>query len=408
MNIYLRDFPLLQQTDDKSPAWAYLDNAATTQKPESVLNAVTNYYRTSNANPHRGAYDLSVAATKILEETREKVREFIGVGRTEEIIFTKSATESINLVASTWGRTHLTAGDEIVLAISEHHSNLLPWQAVARETHATLKYLYTDEQGCIPEDEIQNKIGRNTRLVAVAYISNVTGIINPIEQVIKKAHKVGAVVLVDGTQSTPHIPVDVSALDADFYVFSAHKMLGPMGVGVLYGKTALLNDMPPFLYGGEMIEYVDEQSASFAPLPQKFEGGTQDVGGVAGLAAAIDYLNTAGMANVSAAGHELTGYLLDGLKTVPYLRIIGPEENKNRIGVVSFTVEGAHPHDVATILNASKIAVRAGHHCAQPFMRHLGIPATCRASLYLYNTESDIDRLAESLKGVRRWLGRGA
>lgn len=408
MNRYRNDFPLLQQTNDKNLTWAYLDNAATTQKPTVVLDTVADYYRKANANPHRGAYDLSVAATRALEEAREKVRVFISAGKAEEIIFTKSATESINLVAASWGKTHLAAGDEVVLAVSEHHSNLLPWQAAVRDAHAVLKYMYTDECGRIPDSEIESKISKKTKLVAVAHVSNVTGVINPVEQIIQKAHSVGATVLVDGTQSVPHMPVDVSALDADFYVFSAHKMLGPMGVGVLYGKAELLDDMPPFLYGGDMIEYVEEQNASFAPLPQKFEGGTQNVGGAAGLAAAIDYLNAAGMVNISGAEHDLTGYLLDQLKRIPYLRIIGPDENSGRIGVVSFIIEGAHPHDVATILNADRVAIRAGHHCAQPFMHYLGVQATCRASLYLYNTGSDIDRLAESLKGVRRWLGHGA
>lgn len=407
MKEYLRDFPLLLKTDEKGRRLAYLDNAATTQKPQAVLDAVAAYYQTSNANPHRGAYDLSVEATKVLEAAREKVRAFLGAQKAEEIIFTKSATESFNLVARSYGMPLLKPGDGITLAISEHHSNLVPWQIVARNTGAGLTYLYTDEAGRIPPEEIENKITDRTRLVAVAHASNVTGAVNPVEQIIKQAHQAGAVVVVDGTQSVPHMAVDVSALDADFYVFSAHKLLGPMGVGVLYGKERHLREMPPFLYGGDMIEYVEEQASTFAPPPHKFEGGTQNVGGAAGLTAAIDYLSEMGMENIQDYERELTAYMLDRLHDIPNLKLVGPDGLRERIGVVSFTLEGAHPHDVATILNADRVAVRSGHHCAQPFLHHLGIPATCRASVYLYNTKDDIDRMAESLKGVRRWLGHG-
>lgn len=410
MNIlkeYLRDFPLLQQTDEKGRRIAYLDNAATTQKPQAVLDAVAAYYKTSNANPHRGAYDLSVKATKVLESARERVGRFIGAKKADQIIFTKNATEALNLVAWSYGMSFIGPGDEIVLAISEHHSNLVPWQAVARARQANLTYLYTNEWGRLPLEEIKDKISGKTKLVAVAHASNVTGAINPVEAVIERARAVGAVVVVDGTQSAPHMAVDVSALDADFFAFSSHKMLGPMGMGVLYGKEALLEKMPPFLYGGDMIEYVEESTSTFAPCPQKFEGGTQNVGGAAGLAAAIDYLEGAGMEEVRTVERELTAYMLDRLHGIPHLKIVGPVGLEDRIGVVSFVLEGAHPHDVATILNADRIAIRSGHHCAQPFLRHLCVQATCRASVYLYNTKEDIDRLAESLKGVRRWLGHG-
>lgn len=407
MSEYLYDFPLLRQADEKGRRIAYLDNAATTQKPQAVLDAVAAYYQTSNANPHRGIYDLSTEATKALKSAREKVRAFIGAKRADEIIFTKSATESLNLVAQSYGMSFLDPGDGIALAVSEHHSKLVPWQIVARARQADLAYLYTDESGRIPLEEIKNKITGRTKLVAVAHASNVTGVVNPIEPIIERAHEVGAVVVVDGTQSVPHMAVDVSALGADFYAFSAHKMLGPMGMGVLYGKEALLGDMPPFLYGGDMIEYVEEQTSTFAPLPQKFEGGTQNVGGAVGLSAAIDYLNDAGMGKIRAIERELTAHMLDRLVGVPHLKIVGPGGLENRIGVVSFVMEGAHPHDVATILNADRIAIRSGHHCAQPLMHYLGVQATCRASVYLYNTKEDIDRLAESLKGVRRWLGHG-
>ncbi len=407
MNKYLHDFPLLCEKDEKGRRLAYLDNAATTQKPQSVLDAVMEYYQKSNANPHRGIYDLSMKATNAMESSRERIRSFIGAEKTDEIVFTKSATESLNLVAQSYGMSVLQPGDRVVLAVSEHHSNLVPWQIVAKARKAELVYLYTDKTARIIPEEIGDKINERTKIVAVAQVSNVTGVINPVERIIEQAHQVGAVVVVDGTQSVPHMAVNVSSMDADFFAFSAHKMLGPMGFGVLYGKEELLREMPPFLYGGDMIEYVEEQSSTYAPLPEKFEGGTQNVGGAVGLSAAIDYLDKAGMENVRTGEKDLTSCLLDQLHTVPHLHILGPDNPEERIGVVSFVMEDAHPHDIATILNADGIAVRSGHHCAQPFLCRLGVTATCRASLYLYNTEEDIDRLAESLKSVRRWLNVG-
>lgn len=407
MTKYLRDFPFLRQLDEKGRRIAYLDNAATTQKPQAVLDRIAEYYKKHNANPHRGAYDLSVKATAEMESAREKVSGFIGAKKAEEIVFTKSATEALNLIARSYGASVLKPGGEIVLAISEHHSNLVPWQVVAREKGAVLTYLYTDKRGRILPDEIESKITKRTRLVAVAHVSNVTGSVNPVEEIIDRARRVGAVTVIDGTQGVPHIAVNVSALDADFYVFSAHKMLGPMGIGVLYGKEGLLRDMPPFLYGGDMIEYVEEHSSTYAPPPQKFEGGTQNVGGAVGLAAAIDYLGKVGMDNINAYEKELTAYLLEGLHKIPYLEILGQDGTENRLGVVSFVLEGVHPHDIATVLNADGICIRSGHHCAQPFLRYLGVNAACRASIYLYNTKEDIDRLTESLKSARRWLRYG-
>lgn len=407
MSEHLADFPLLNRLDDKGRRWAYLDNASTTQKPRSVLEAVESFYTRENANPHRGAYDLSVAATQALEQAREKVRAFIGAERAEEIIFTKGATESINLVARTFGIATLSFGDEVALLISEHHSNLIPWQYAARVTGAKLRYLYTDDEGRISPEEIEDKITPATKLVALGHISNVTGVINPVKAIIDRAHKMGAKVLVDGTQAAPHIAIDVKELDADFYVLSAHKMLGPAGVGVLYGKAELLDAMPPFLFGGDMIEYVEEQSASFAPIPQKFEAGTLNVGGAVGLGAAIDYLKAFGLSSLERLEGELTEYLLQSLESVPYMQLLGPKDAGDRIAVVSFNIEGVHPHDVATIVNADHVAIRSGHHCAQPFMRHLGVQSTCRASVYLYNSKEDIDRLAQSLREARRWLGYG-
>lgn len=408
MNNYINDFPLLLQRDEDGRRTIYLDNAATTQKPRSVLDAVSNYYEYSNANPHRGAYDLSIQATNIFETARKKVSSFIGAKSDNQIVFTKNSTEALNIIAQSYGMTFLKPGDHIVLAISEHHSNLVPWQVAAKAKGAVISYLYTDNEGTISPEEIEKKITSQTKIVAVAYVSNVTGKINPVEAIIERAHKFGAVVVMDGTQSTPHIPVNVSELDVDFYVFSGHKMLAPMGTGVLCGKEGLLESMPPFLYGGDMIEYVEEQESTYAPLPQKFEGGTQNVGGAAGLSAAIDYLNSIGMSDVMKIEKELTEYMLERLSDIPYLKIIGPANADGRIGVVPFVMEGAHPHDISTILNADKIAIRAGHHCAQPFHKHLGISSTCRTSVYIYNTKDDIDNMAESLKEVRRWLGYGA
>ena len=408
LNPYIKDFPILLKKDDRGRRIAYLDNGATTQKPVSVIKAIENYYHLKNANPHRGAYDLSTEATNALEEVREKVRKFIGAEKIEEIIFTKNATEALNIIARSYGEHLLNKEDKIVVAISEHHSNLVPWQYIAKIKETTLTYMYTDKEGIISLEEIEDKITEGTKVVAVAHVSNITGAINPIEHIIKRAHEVGAIVVVDGTQSVPHMPVNVSKLDADFYVFSGHKMLGPLGIGVLYGKEKLLNAMPPFLFGGDMIEYVEEQFSSFAPLPQKFEAGTHNVGGAIGLGAAIDYLESIDMENIQLAEHELMVYMMESLKAVPHLNIVGPQNPDKRIGVFSFTIDDIHPHDVATILNSDNIAIRTGHHCAQPFHKYLGVPSTCRASIYLYNTKEDIDRLRDGLNGVRRWLGYGA
>lgn len=402
------DFPLLSQTDAKGREVAYLDNAATTQKPRAVLEAADAYYRTANANPHRGVYDLSVAATGVMEGARERVRAFLGAGRADEIVFTKNATEALNLIAHGCAAAFLKPGDGVVAAVSEHHSNLVPWQVAARAAGARLTYLYTDREGRIPEREVVEKIVPGVKIVAVAQVSNLTGVVHPVAAIAAAAHRVGALVVVDGTQAAPHMPVNVQALDADFYALSAHKLCGPMGAGALYGKAALLEQIPPLLTGGDMIDYVEEQSATYAPAPQKFEGGTQDVGALAGFSAALDYLDGFGMEAVAAAERELTGELLDALQSVPHLHLVGPAGTEGRIGVASFVMDGAHPHDIATILNADGVAVRSGHHCAQPLLHHLGLQATCRASVYIYNTREDIRRLADSLRGVRRWLGYGA
>ena len=403
-NNYLEDFPLLQQTDE-GKRLVYLDNGATTQKPLSVIRAIEQYYTTFNANPHRGAYELSVQATEIYENTREKVRDFLGAAKISEIIFTKNATESLNLIAYSYGMNFIQAGDEIVISIAEHHSNLVPWQQVAKAKGAVLKYLYVNTDGVLSEEELDSKITDKTKLVAVTHVSNVLGIINPVKRIAEKAHAVGAVVVVDGAQSIPHLPVNVRELDVDFFVFSGHKMLAPMGIGVLYGKEKLLDAMPPFLFGGDMIEYVQEQETTFAPLPAKFEAGTQNVGGAMGLSAAIDYLNRVGMPVIEECEKELVRYAITKLSKLPYITLYGCGELVDKTGVISFNVQDVHPHDVSTILDADGIAIRAGHHCAHPLLQYLGVNATCRASLYFYNTKDDVDALIDSLSRVRKVMG---
>ena len=407
MNPYLKDFPILnEQTNGKK--LVYLDNAATTQKPLSVLRAVDEYYRTFNANPHRGLYSLSIRATEAYENARHTVKEFIHAEKDEEIIFTRNASEALNLVAYSYGMTFLKEGDEIVLPVSEHHSNLLPWQMVAGRTGAKLVYLYPDASGHLTDAEIDAKITPRTKLVALAHVSNVLGTVYPVAEIARKAHAVGAVVVLDCAQSIPHYPLNVTELDADFAAFSGHKMLAPMGIGVLYGKQELLDKMPPFLTGGEMIEYVYEQEATFAPLPQKFEAGTQNVGGAIGLAAAIEYLKNVGYDTIIKTESELLTYMLQGLAKIPHITVHGDTSGASeRCGVISFNVDEVHPHDVSSILDADGVAIRAGHHCAQPLMHYLNVNATCRASLYFYNTKEDIDIFLASLKKVRGLLGYG-
>lgn len=406
-NNYLLDFPVLNQSIN-GKRLVYLDSAATTQKPLSVTKTVQEYYNLYNANPHRGAYYLSIKSTELYESSREEVKEFIGAGSSSEIVFTKNATEAFNLLAYSYGMNFVNPGDEIVITIAEHHSNLVPWQMVAKAKGAVLKYMYTNDDGIISEEEILNKISERTKIVSITHVSNVLGTINPVQQVIDKAHHVGAVVIVDGSQSVPHMKINVSELDVDFLVFSGHKMLAPMGIGVLYGKEKYLNAMPPFLYGGGMIEYVWEQEAEFAPLPEKFEGGTQNVGGALGISEAIKYLNKIEMDNIKIIEKGLTSYALMKMSSLPYISIYGTQDINKKAGVISFNIKDVHPHDVASILDADGVSIRAGHHCAHPLMKHLGVNATCRASFYFYNTVEDIDIFIESIKGVRKWLGYGS
>lgn len=395
------DFPLLQRTMNNKPL-VYLDNGATTQKPESVVRAICGYYGGCNANPHRGAYELSIQATDIYENARAKVQHFIHAPKANEIIFTKNATEALNLVAYSYGLAFVQPGDEIVLTIAEHHSNLVPWQMVAKAKGAVLKYIYLEKDGNLSEEDIETKITEKTKIVAVTHVSNVLGLVNDVRKVVDKAHRVGAVCVVDGSQSVAHLAVDVQQLDCDFFAFSGHKLLSPMGIGVLYGREALLDKMPPFLMGGDMIEYVTEQDTTYAELPAKFEAGTQNVGGVAGLAAAIDYLEDFTFARVEAVERDLVAYALPQLRELPYIELYGCDSTRdNKTGIITFNVKDVHPHDVSTILDAQGVAIRAGHHCAQPLMRYLGQNATCRASFYLYNTREDVDRWIAALKTVR-------
>ena len=405
VNEYLRDFPILQTKMNGRPI-VYLDNGATTQKPETVIRAVADYCTYCNANPHRGAYELSIKATDIYERARVRTQQFIGAARPEEVVFTKNATEALNLVAYSYGLANVREGDEIVITISEHHSNIVPWQFVAKSRGAVLKYIYLGEDGNLSEADIAQQITERTKIVAVTHVSNVLGLVNDVRAVADRAHAVGAVVVVDGSQSVPHIKVDVQAMDADFFAFSGHKMLSPMGIGVLYGKYNILDAMPPFLFGGDMIDYVGEQETTFAELPAKFEAGTQNVSGASGLIAAIDYLDKIGFDRIEAIERDLLSYALPQLRELPFVELYGCDSTRgNKTGIITFNVKDVHPHDVSTILDSYGVAIRAGHHCAQPLMRYLGQNATCRASFYLYNTHEDIDQFIAALKKVRGVLG---
>ncbi|HWS29292.1 MAG TPA: cysteine desulfurase [Clostridia bacterium] len=405
MTDYKRDFPLLLQKDGEGRSLAYLDNAATTQKPKQVIEAVRTYYETFNANPHRGAYAISEKVTEAFEKVRGKAARFIGAKDTEEIVFTFGATDAINLAAMSYGEQNVTKGDEILLSVTEHHSNLLPWQRLSKRTGAELRYLFPDETGRVSLEEFRKKLTANTKVVAITHVSNVLGGINPIREMAAMAHEKGAVVLMDAAQSAPHIPLDAQALDVDFLAFSGHKMLGPAGIGVLYGKKELLKSMEPVRLGGGIVEEVTQQTVRFLDAPWKFEAGTQNAEGVIGLGAAIDYLNAVGMQNIREIEGRLTEYALEKLSKVPKIELYGAGSGRDRTGILSFNMEGVHPHDTATILANDGIAVRAGHHCAQPLMTYLGVNATCRMSLYFYNTEEDIDRLVRSLETVRGVLG---
>lgn len=398
-----KDFPIFENYKI-----AYLDSAATTQKPKQVIDAIRDYYENDNANPHRGAYSLSIKSTEVYDEAKKAVANFINAEDPSNIVFTRNASESLNLISYSYGLDNIKEGDKIVLSIMEHHSNLVTWQNVAKTKNAILEYMYINDEGIIPEEEIEKKIVPGVKVVGITQVSNALGTINPVKKIIEKAHSVGAVVVVDAAQAVPHFQVDVQDLDADFLVFSGHKMLAPMGIGVLYGKKDLLNKMRPFLFGGDMIEYVYEQETTFAEVPTKFEAGTQNVEGAVGLKTAIDYLNQIGMENVEKIEKELSTYLNDELRKLEFVTVYGPKDLSLHSGVFSFNIKGIHPHDVATILDSENVCIRSGNHCAQPLLRYMGIDSTCRASLHIYNTKEDIDRLIKALYKVKeifsKWI----
>jgi len=393
MNNFKKDFTLVCKSKI-----AYLDNGATTQKPKIVMQKLNEFYAKYNANTHSGVYKLSEDATKEYQDARNKVATFIGAKTSKEIVFTKNATEAINLVANSYGLTNLKKGDKIVLSIAEHHSNLVPWQIVAQKTGAELEYMYIDKSTYeIPNQQLC-KIDEHTKIVAITLVSNVLGVHNNILEIIKKAHKVGAVVVVDAAQAVCHTPVDVQKLDADFLVFSGHKMYAPLGIGVLYGKQKLLEQMPPFLAGGNMIEYVTEQTTTFAQVPTKFEAGTQNIEGAIGLGYAIDYINSIGYNQIQKQEHALLDYALAKLQNLPYVTLYLPKDTSKCTSIISFNISGLHSHDVASILNSYNVCVRSGNHCAQPLLAYLGINSAVRASFALYNTKNDVDKLVYAIE----------
>ena len=396
-----KDFPVLNQIVNDEPL-VYLDNAATTQKPLKVLAAIKDYYENDNANVHRGVHTLAERATEKYEAAREKVRHFINAKSTKEVLFTRGTTTSINWVAQFAGQI-LKAGDEIVISIMEHHSNIVPWQEVAKKTGAILKFVYLKD-GQLDIDDLRKKITNQTKFVSIAHVSNVLGTINPVEEITKIAHEHGAYMVVDGAQSTPHMAIDLQKMDVDFFAFSGHKMMGPTGIGVLYGKEELLNQFEPVEFGGEMIDFVYESHSTWTELPWKFEAGTPNIAGAIALGAAIDYIQELGIDQIHQHEIELIDYLMPKLQEIEGLTIYGPKDNVKRGGLITFNIEGLHPHDVATALDMEGVAVRAGHHCAQPLLNYLETPATARASFYLYNTKADCDKLVEALKKTKEFF----
>lgn len=400
--VYKKDFPLLMQ--DRT---IYFDNSATSQRPQCVIDAENDFYLNHNANPLRGSYPLSVEATDIYEEARKTTAEFINASSAKEIIFTRNTTESMNLIAYSYGMSNVCAGDEIIVSIMEHHSNLLPWQMVCRNTGAVLKFIDCEQDGSIDLDKVEKLITEKTKIVAITHVSNVLGRVNPVDKIAKMAHDKGAVIVVDGAQSTPHIAVDVQQMDADFFAFSGHKLFGPMGIGVLYGKKKLLKKMPPFLYGGEMIDSVTRFDAKYAEVPHKFEAGTVNAAGAAGLNAAIKYIKSVGFEYMHERELAVTKKAFEGMRAIPHINILGSDKAEEHTGIITFTVDDIHPHDVSEILISDGIAVRAGHHCAQPLLNHLGVSSTTRASFMFYNTEDEVDIFLTSIATVRERMGYG-
>ena len=396
LNPYKDDFPLLSRNADL----AFLDSAATAQRPACVLEAQRSFYETMNANALRGLYRLSVEATEAINDARHTVASFIGASESQDIVFCRNTSEALNIIAKSFGASVLKQGDEVCISIMEHHSNLIPWQQVCRATGASLVYLRPDKQGIITAEEMDSKICQRTKIVSVTHVSNVLGIENPVVELGKRVHAVGGYLVVDGAQSVPHIPVDVKQIGCDFFAFSGHKVFGPFGIGVLWGKHELLDGMPPFLTGGEMIDSVSETDAVWAPVPEKFEAGTQDAAGIYATAKALDYVSALGMQTLEKRERLLMDYLMDQMRGLPFIEIIGHEEASKHHGALSFNVKGIHPHDVSSILDNCNVAIRAGHHCAQPLLTWLGVESCCRASIAFYNDTSDIDALISGLNTV--------
>lgn len=395
-NPYKEDFPLLSANTDL----AFLDSAATAQRPACVLESQRSFYETMNANALRGLYRLSVEATEAINEARASVASFIGATQSQDVVFCRNTSEALNIVAKSFGPSVLEPGDEVCISIMEHHSNLIPWQQVCRATGATLVYLRPDDQGVITPQEMDRKINERTKIVSVTHVSNVLGIENPVAELGKRVHAVGGYLVVDGAQSVPHIPVDIKQIDCDFFAFSGHKVFGPFGIGVLWGKHESLDSMPPFLTGGEMIDSVSETDAVWAPVPEKFEAGTQDAAGIYATAKALEYVNALGMQTLQEREMLLMEYLMDRMGELPFIEIIGSEDPAKHHGALSFNVKGIHPHDVSSILDSCNVAIRAGHHCAQPLLTWLGVESCCRASIAFYNDTSDIDALISGLNTV--------
>ena len=404
-DLYRKDFTIFKAPENEGVV--YLDNAATAQRPQCVIDAISDFYNKDNANPLRGLYGLSVRATDDYENSRAVVGQFINSSCAEEIIFTRNASESLNLVAYTYGMQNVKEGDEIVISCMEHHSNILPWQMVCKEKNAKLVWLECDDQAVISKEEYESKISARTKIVSIAHVSNVFGITNPVKEIAAYAHTVNpeCIVVVDGAQSTPHMKVDVQALGADFLAFSGHKLCGPMGIGALYGRKELLETMQPFMRGGEMIEYVTREDATYAEVPHKFEAGTVNASGAVGLAAAIKYIENVGLEKIEENDNRLAQVIMEGLSKNPYVHIIGNKDYRKHCGIVTFTIDGVHPHDISSILDSENIAIRAGHHCAQPLMQKLGVGSTARASCYFYNTEEECRKFVEKVGQVRKWMG---
>lgn len=405
---YRKDFPLLNESEYKN--LIYFDNAATTQRPQCVIDAISDFYTKCNANPLRGLYGLSVKATDAYEDARHTVAGFLNAKEDCEIVFTRNTSESLNLVAYSYGLNNIKEGDEIVVSCMEHHSNLLPWQMVCRERGAKLVFLECNDDAVITKEEYESKITAKTKIVSIVHVSNVFGITNPVKEIASYAHKVGnggkgACVIIDGAQSSPHMKIDVQDMDADFFALSGHKLCGPMGIGVLYGKKQIFEQMPPFLSGGEMIEYVTRDSATYAELPHKFEAGTVNAADAAGLARAIKYIEDVGFDVIEKNDNHLAEVVMNGFSKLPFVHVIGNKKAENHCGIVTFTIDDVHPHDVATLLDTENIAIRAGHHCAQPLMQKLGVGSTARASMYFYNTEAEAETFVEKVSHIREWMG---